>query len=121
MFKHPFSFDGRIRRTEYGVSFIINALCSAVVRVIIVAIIVGGSSYVSEFDLQMANIVSVLVCLPLTWFFLAQGAKRCHDLGHNGWWQLIPLYPLWLIFKEGYAGTNEYGENPKVKAETSNF
>jgi len=34
-------------------------------------------------------------------------------VGKSGWWQLIPLFPLILLFLEGHPGTNEYGSNPK--------
>ena len=32
MFSNPFSFDGRIRRTEYGVSFIIYAFVAVIIN-----------------------------------------------------------------------------------------
>lgn len=99
MFKNPFSFDGRIRRTEYGVSFIIYVVIAAIVNVII-----SSSSDAAIFGLAY---------IPLLLFFWAQGAKRCHDLGNNGWWQIIPLYPFWLLFQDGQPGANQYGENPK--------
>jgi len=49
----------------------------------------------------------------LLWFLWAQGAKRCHDLGKNGWWQIIPFYVLLLVFQDGQPGLNKYGFNPK--------
>ncbi len=96
MFKTPFSFNGRIRRTEYGISFIIY---------LVVISIIGALA-------DSAGILAVLY-IPLLWFLWAQGAKRCHDVGHNGWWQIIPLYFFWLLFEDGMKEKNEYGVNPK--------
>jgi len=99
MFKNPFSFEGRIRRTEYGVSFIIYAVIAVIVNAIIS----------SSSDAAILGIAYI----PMLWFLWAQGAKRCHDLGNNGWWQIIPFYALWLLFQDGQHGSNQYGENPK--------
>lgn len=104
MFKNPFSFNGRIRRTEYGITFIIY---------ISVYLAVVFAAEISE-----AAKMSALLMIPAVWFLWAQGAKRCHDLGHSGWYQLIPLYFLWLIFKEGEIGENPYGNNPKGEGES---
>lgn len=98
MFSNPFSFDGRIRRTEYGISLIIYVVVAAFVN----AIVESGE----------APIIG-LAYIPTLWFLWAQGAKRCHDLGNNGWWQIIPFYGLWMIFQNGQPGINEYGRNPK--------
>jgi len=99
MFSNPFSFDGRIRRSEYGISFFIFFVGLVIINAI-------GSS---NKDAAMI----FLAYIPLYWFCWAQGAKRCHDVGNSGWWQIIPFYVLWLIFQDGHAGFNEYGENPK--------
>src|ERR1035437_10103745 len=111
MFKNPFSFEGRIRRAEYGLSFIIFVVARIIVAVIAVAI--TSDSYDSRTN---ANGLAWLFSLPFLWFFFAQGAKRCHDVGNSGWWQLIPFYPLWLIFQDGQRFTNEYAEDPKAAA-----
>jgi uncharacterized membrane protein YhaH (DUF805 family) len=102
MFKNPFSFDGRIRRTEYGVSLIIYAIAYAIIAGI-------GTSAGRDGG---AGIVFIFF-IPMLWFLWAQGAKRCHDVGNSGWWQLIPFYVFWLLFQEGQAGANQFGENPK--------
>lgn len=110
MFKNPFSFEGRIRRTEYGLSFIIFAVARRVIITLIAAAMVSNS-YSSDNSGVVA--LSFLFSIPLLWFLWAQGAKRCHDVGNSGWWQLIPFYALWLLFQDGQPGQNQYGDNPK--------
>lgn len=102
MFKNLFSFEGRIRRTEYGVSFIIYMVAYGILMLIITAAAKSGGV-----------IIALLGLIPMIWFLWSQGAKRCHDLGNSGWWQLIPFYVFAMIFQEGQAGNNQYGENPK--------
>lgn len=104
MFKRPFSFKGRIRRTEYGVSFLFFVIGVSFVDVIIKS---PGMTYGS------ALFVFFLFYIIGLWFFWAQGCKRCHDRGNSGWWQIIPFYPFVLIFGDGVIGSNEYGNNPK--------
>ena len=87
MFSKPFSFNGRIRRTEYGLSIIISATIN---------LITLG--------------IGILLTLP---YMLAQGAKRCHDLGKSGWYQLIPFFGIWMLFVEGSVDENKYGPSPK--------
>ena len=98
MFLSPFSFGGRIRRKEFGISGIIYFLVATFVN----GIIASGE----------VPIIG-LAYIPMLWFICAQGAKRCHDLGKNGWWQIIPFYGFWLLFQDGQPGINEYGHNPK--------
>lgn len=106
MFRNPFSFSGRIRRTEYGLSmiicFVINLFMQGIVGI------------AAESDAASALLILYLIMLiPYFWFIWAQGAKRCHDRGNSGWYQIIPFYSLWMLFAEGETGTNEYGNSPK--------
>ena len=108
MFHSPFSFEGRIRRTEYGLSFIIFVAARLITTLIAVGIGVGDGG-----DIGAAVVISYIFLIPLLWFLWAQGAKRCHDVGNNGWWQLIPFYGFYLLFADGDLEENEYGHNPK--------
>lgn len=105
MFKRPFSFHGRIRRLEYGLSVLFFYLY-AIVAGFVLGLITNG-------DFSEAT---VYVCLiPGYWFLWAQGAKRCHDRNNTGWYQIIPFYALWMVFADGDEGENDYGDNPKGK------
>ena len=102
MFSRLFSFKGRIRRLEYGLTYLAYCLWNIPMRVM------------SEDQIPEAYAIFYLVTLfPILWILFAQGAKRCHDRGNSGWYQLIPFYFFLLIFAEGENYTNEYGESPK--------
>jgi uncharacterized membrane protein YhaH (DUF805 family) len=91
MFKAPFSFNGRIQRIEYALTFLVYFIALIMVSALA----------------EMQPILG-LVIIPVLWFLWAQGAKRCHDLGHNGWYQIIPFYFFALLFSKGDSGLNEY-------------
>ena len=105
LFQHPFSFKGRIRRLEYGISYIIYTVYSVIASLI--------ASLTIEALEEGFVIILYALLIPAIWFMWAQGAKRCHDRGNSGWWQLIPFYGLWMLFAEGDKCSNEYGNNPK--------
>ena len=106
MFKNPFSFEGRIRRSEYGISILI----------------IGVLSCICIYILLMQSVLfGFVLFIPLTWFKIAQSAKRCHDLGNDGAWQLIPFYSLVLLFSDGEPGSNLFGDNPKGIASSVNY
>ena len=100
MFINLFSSEGRIRRLEYCLSFIIYFIyCACCVAL----------SNIANYEVQTSS----LLLIPGYIFLFSQGSKRCHDLDKNGFWQIIPFYGLWLIFQEGKHGYNRFGPNPK--------
>lgn len=108
MFKNPFSFNGRIRRKEFCLTFLIY-----MIAVFVIEFIPGvGGGYNSNRD-TVSSILYFMLFLPLIWFMLAQSAKRCHDRGNSGWFQFIPFYFFWLLFADSEPGENQYGPNPK--------
>ena len=103
MFKRPFSFNGRIRRTEYCLSFIIYMIWYGVINAMMET---------PEPSLG-ASLFVLISFIPMIWFLWAQNAKRCHDRGNSGWYQIIPFYVFVLMFGGSEEGSNEYGDNPK--------
>lgn len=101
MFKNPFEFTGRIRRTEYGLSYIIYIL--------IYFLSISLIGQMGDFGI----LLFFVIWIPMFWFLIAQGAKRCHDRGNSGWYQLIPFYGLIMLFGDSDEGPNKYGPNPK--------
>lgn len=103
MFKRVFSFKGRIRRTEFGLSYIIFLAW----YLVFVAV-----TEMNDVNPVLALFI-ILTIVPAYWFLWAQGAKRCHDRGNSGWYQIIPFYFLVMIFGGSEDGINDYGTNPK--------
>ncbi|MGI9249742.1 MAG: GYF domain-containing protein [Pseudohongiellaceae bacterium] len=95
LFSRAFSFDGRIRRIEYGLSWIIMWVVHTIYLLI----------QASAVSLALFWVYFIVFC----WFLFAQSVKRAHDIGWNGW---IQIYPV-LIFIRGNKGTNKYGPDPR--------
>ena len=100
-------FSGRARRKEfwmYILFYVIIAIGLSVVDMMIGMSLLG-------FIFALAMLVPSL----------AVGARRLHDIGKSGWWQLIGLVPfigiiVLIIFwvMDSNPGDNPYGPNPKA-------
>lgn len=99
MFRSAFSFKGRSRRIEFAVASLL---------LVSVALAIGIASAPKVPAWYWAFIE-----LPCIWLLLAQGVKRCHDLGKHGWWFWVPFYVLVMLFAEGQKHTNDFGPVPK--------
>ncbi|MBE8718959.1 DUF805 domain-containing protein [Cellvibrio polysaccharolyticus] len=104
--KQYVNFEGRARRREYWM-YILFYLIFYVGAVII--------DYVIGLGL-IALIYSLALLLPS----ISVAARRLHDTGRSGWWQLLALIPLIgaiivIIFlvQDSTPGDNKYGSNPK--------
>ncbi len=99
-------FTGRTRRKGYWMFvlfYIIFYIAASVVDYMLGTMFIG-------------MIYSLALLIPS----IAIAARRLHDTGRTGWWQLIGLIPLiglivLLIFyvQDSQDGDNDYGPNPK--------
>ena len=72
-------------------------------------------SYIPYFGLTAINPykeAQAIIAVLFISVVLFVGIKRCHDLGHSGWWQLIPFYFIWMLIAPGEKVDNQYG--PKL-------
>lgn len=98
-------FSGRAHRTEYWMFFLINLLIAIGINV------VEGT--------MGSMILGTLYALALLIPGLAAAARRLHDTGRSGWWQLILLIPVIgfivlvvLLAQPTQSGANDYGPEP---------
>lgn len=108
--KEYFSSKGRIRRSEYNYILITVIVLFTAGIIVLKAELEEPTYVVSAFDL-----IYVLIGIFLIWAAGAAGAKRCHDMGKSGYYQLIPFYFIWLMVAEGENGKNRYGFPPKMR------
>ena len=116
--QHFFSFSGRARRKEYW----LVAICVAVLGEILnrfSGLETGFYAQAADFSTFLGlslftQIAYGIAYIALIWMSISVSTRRCHDLGHNGWWQLIPFYSLWLAFDRGKGGENQYGPDPRT-------
>lgn len=103
-------FNGRAARPEFWYW----ALFIWVLSFIAIGIdiyVLGGSS-----DPAASRPISTLVQLATLFPTLAVGARRLHDIGRTGWWQLVSLTGIgvflllyWYV-KPSDAGANKFGD-----------
>jgi len=105
-------FSGRAQRAEYWYFVLFNLIVSIILTLV--------DNMLGLYDMQsglgaLSGIYTLAVLIPS----LAVGARRLHDIGKSGWWQLIVIIPIiGLILMIVWFATdskedNKYGENPK--------
>jgi uncharacterized membrane protein YhaH (DUF805 family) len=100
-FQKYFNFEGRASREEFLYPLISYLILSLVTYLL------------SE---TLFWIFYIITFLP--WFSLT--ARRLHDTGRSGWWQLLVLTVIGLIplfywaFQNGETGENKYGLPIKI-------
>lgn len=106
-FRKYATFSGRARRAEYWWFTLFNFLVSLALGLFEEAVF-GAVQ-------PLSSLYSLVVLVP----GLAVGARRLHDIGKSGWWQLLWFVPIigwviliWWLATLGDEGANEYGDDP---------
>jgi uncharacterized membrane protein YhaH (DUF805 family) len=100
-------FSGRTGRQAYWMFALVSLLLQIAVYTVDIVI---GTSF-------LGLVFFVLIAVPS----FAIAARRLHDIGKSGWWQLISFVPLVgiivlivLLSSKSKSGDNEYGQGAAV-------
>lgn len=121
-----FSFQGRIQRSEYAKSLVVTV----VLFIIWVWLAnVRRTTYIMNYgeitpETSLLSFLSLVLLVATVWFFLAQSAKRLHDIGLSAWFVIVFLaLPVSLLIAliialiDGKPYENKYGPDPKGRDE----
>jgi len=112
-FKHYSDFTGRASRSEFWWFFLFTVLVSIAAEILDH---LWGSYLTNDWGVFYI-IQLVILILPS----LAVGARRLHDIGKSGWWQLIALTIIGIILlfvwfaTDGAKKNNQFGKQVKIK------
>jgi uncharacterized membrane protein YhaH (DUF805 family) len=111
--RNYFNFEGRARRKEYWMFVLFNLIAGVVLAIV--------DSVLHTRTASGIGIVGSLYSLAVLVPSIAVGARRLHDIGRSGWWQLVGLIPVlgWIVMivwaaTEGDSGSNRFGPDPKL-------
>jgi uncharacterized membrane protein YhaH (DUF805 family) len=105
-------FDGRARRSEFWWWALFTVILGIIAGLIDTIL---GTRSTSTGTGLFGAVANLAVLLPS----LAVGARRLHDTGRSGWWQLLWFACCvgWIIlivwFCQDSQGDNKYGPSPK--------
>ena len=100
------NFSGRARRKEYWMFVLISFLIA--IGLAVISVNMGTE--------VLFNIYSLILFIPS----ISYAARRLHDTGRSGWWQLISIIPiigiiilLFFLLQDSERYENNYGISPK--------
>ena len=96
-------FKGRSRRKEFWIFLIGNLIVE-----LILSIIGSLSGNASGTIYIIVSLYQWAVVIPS----IALAVRRMHDIGNNGWFAIVPIYNLIILFLKGTKGPNKYGPDP---------
>lgn len=109
-------FSGRSQRAEFWFFMLLSTLIQVALMVLDDAM--GWVFHVDGIENGVSSTIALMALLLPT---LSVGARRLHDIGKSGWWQLLILLPvvgfiilLFFWVRDGQAGQNAHGNNPKL-------
>jgi uncharacterized membrane protein YhaH (DUF805 family) len=112
VFKKYAVFTGRARRAEVWYFALFNFIITIAALIALgISASTGNGNPGAVFIIVMAGypVYFYMLCIPS----LALFVRRIHDAGKSGWFALVPVYNIILLFIPGTSGPNRFGPDPK--------
>lgn len=109
-FKNYATFAGRASRSEFwwfALFLVIASIAPAVIDLIAAYTFISDNAYFALADAM--DFLSLAVTLGTFLPSLAVSVRRAHDVGHSGWFVLIPVYNVIYPFRAGSPTPNRFG------------
>lgn len=103
--KRYVQFEGRACRSEYWFWVLAIFIINFCIAFFMYEPTDPDSIYVVD---GLSRIVELAIFLPS----IAAAVRRIHDTGHSGWFILVPIYNIILLFSDTQRKPNEYGQAP---------
>lgn len=97
---------GRINQRQYLVSLVSAVFYSIIMGAIAIEI----NSDRRHKEEVLAGTIFFVGETIIVWFFASKTAQRLHDCGYSGWYQLLPIYYIMLLFIPSQPNENKYGK-----------
>jgi uncharacterized membrane protein YhaH (DUF805 family) len=109
-FKKYAVFTGRARRAEVWYFVLFNFIITIAAFIALIPVSEEGDSVtVLNIVMPVYMVYLYMLCIPS----LALFVRRIHDAGKSGWFALVPVYNIVLLFIPGTGGPNRFGPDPK--------
>jgi uncharacterized membrane protein YhaH (DUF805 family) len=134
---HYFLIKGRITLMAFFLRFVFAILLQTIFSLVYfnyafpkklekIKILDDGSEVIYDATFKTSfyffeNTTFFFLPIFLIIFILIQFAKRMHDVNKSGWYALIPLQNIILLFSRGTIGNNDYGVNPRPQKKVKYF
>ena len=117
------NFNGRARRSEFWLWYIINMIIAIIFGIIVFLIFYlinfspNDKNFFAAIVLIIAGIYGMVILIPS----LSVQVRRLHDTGRSGWWCLLIFLQigvavlLIMSLRDSEEKENEYGQSPKYK------
>ena len=122
------TFSGRATRSEFWWYYLFTMIVQIVLTLLLFSTVdwtaIDPNNPMSTLQIYAGPVGIVMGLVGLFFFIsvLAAGARRLHDTGKSGWWQLILLltmiplvgilalvYMIYLWVQKSQEGSNQYG------------